>query len=321
MNVLLMYYGTPYDPSEIEAYYTDIRHGHPPTPELLQELVDRYQLIGKSPLNEITFSLARRLEAELNLRRNRYPTGLRTAPPPRDPRGDARVYVGAKHNAPYIAGAVRQMAEDGVERAVALVAAPHYSLRSIAEYRERLDLALAELGEPFEVHFVRDYYAHPGYVAAVARRVAAALWRVREPDRAAVFFTAHSIPVRAAEADGGVYERQVRTTAERVASLLGLRHARVAWQSAGRTEEAWLGPDINDALRAAAEEGFREAVVAAVGFPADHLEVFYDLDYEAQQTARELGLHLVRAASLNDDEDYVRVLADLAQTAWQEAGA
>jgi ferrochelatase len=110
VNVLLMYYGTPYDEAELEAYYTDIRHGRPPSPALLDELRERYRLIGKSPLNEITFSLARRLEGELNRRLYRYPRGLRGAPDPRDPRGDARVYVGAKHNAPFIAGAIRQMA-------------------------------------------------------------------------------------------------------------------------------------------------------------------------------------------------------------------
>ena len=321
MNVLLMYYGTPYDESELAAYYSDIRHGHAPPANLLEELRERYRSIGKSPLNEITFSLARKLEAELNRRLPRYPHGLPAAPEPRDLRGDARVYVGAKHNAPFIAGAVRQMAEDGVERAVALVAAPHYSLRSIAEYRERVDLALGELGEPFPVRFVQEYYAHPGYVRAVALRVQRALWRVRDAERATVYFTAHSVPERAAQADGGVYPRQVEATARAVARRLGIARWRVAWQSAGRTEERWLGPDINDALREDARAGLREAVVAAVGFPADHLEVFYDLDHEAQQTARELGVHLVRAESLNDADDYVAVLADLAEEAWYEEEA
>ncbi|WP_457633192.1 ferrochelatase [Oceanithermus desulfurans] len=318
MNVLLMYYGTPYDEGELADYYTDIRHGHAPPPALLEELRERYRSIGKSPLNEITFSLARKLEGELNRRLPRFTRGLATAPEPRDPRSDARVYVGAKHNAPFIAGAVRQMAEEGVDRAVAVVAAPHYSLRSIAEYRERVDLALDELGEPFTVRFVEEYYVHPGYVAAVARRVNRALWRIRDPERAVVYFTAHSIPLRSVEADGGVYPRQVEATAKAVARRLGLPRWRVAWQSAGRTDEAWLGPDINDALREDARAGLREAVVAAVGFPADHLEVFYDLDFEARQTAAELGVHLVRAESLNDADDYVAVLADLVERAWFE---
>ena len=316
MNVLLLYYGTPYDEGELEAYYTDIRHGHPPPASLLEELRERYRRIGKSPLNEITFSLARKLEAELGRRAPRFVAGLHTAPAPREARSDVRVYVGAKHSAPFIAGAVRQMAEEGVERAVALVAAPHYSLRSIAEYRERVDLALDELGEPFEVRFVQEYYAHPGYVAAVARRVNRALWRVREPESATVYFTAHSIPLHSVEADGGVYPDQVEATARAVARRLGIRRWKVAWQSAGRTDEDWLGPDINDALREDAAAGLREAVVAAVGFPADHLEVFYDLDYEARQTADELGVHLVRAESLNDADDYVALLADLAEQAW-----
>ncbi len=317
MNVLLMYYGTPYDESEIEAYYTDIRHGHKPPKPLLDELIERYRMIGKSPLNEVTFSLARRLEAELNLRLPRFPGGLQSAPLPRLTDYDARVYLGGKHNPPFIAGALRQMADDGVDRAVALVTAPHYSLRSIAEYRERLELALDELGEPFPVKFVQDYYAHPGYISALARRVSAALWRVRDPAKARVFFTAHAVPMKAVEADGGIYPRQVETTARLIAARLGVENWQVAWQSAGRTGEEWLGPDINDALENAAAEGVREAVVAAVGFPADHLEVYFDLDYEAQETAQKLGIHLVRAASLNDDLDYVRVLADIVEAAWQ----
>jgi len=316
VNVLLMYYGTPYEEGELEAYYSDIRHGHAPPPELLEELRERYRLIGKSPLNEITFSLARRLEGELNRRLERYPRGLKDAPAPRDTAHDARVYVGAKHNAPFIAGAVAQMADDGVQRAVAVVTAPHYSLRSIAEYRERVELALAELGEPFEIAFVPDYYAHPGYLRALAKRVNRALWRMREPAEATVYFTAHSIPERAVGADGGVYPRQVEATARAVARRLGIKRWRVAWQSAGRSDEDWLGPDVNDALREDAAHGLREAVVAAVGFPADHLEVFYDLDIEAQQTARELGVHLVRAESLNDADDYVALLADLAERTW-----
>lgn len=318
MNVLLLYYGTPYDEEELEAYYTDIRHGNPPPAPLLEELRERYRRIGKSPLNEITFSLARKLEAELVRRAPRFTTGLRTAPAPREPTSEARVYVGAKHNAPFIAGAVRQMAEEGVERAVAVVAAPHYSLRSIAEYHERVDLALDEFGKPFDVRFVEEYYVHPGYIAAAAKRVNRALWRVRDPESAMVYFTAHSIPLRSVEADGGVYPQQVEATARAVAQRLGIRFWRVAWQSAGRTGEEWLGPDINEALREDAQRGVREAVVAAVGFPADHLEVFYDLDYEAQQTAQELGVHMVRAESLNDADDYVAVLADLVEQAWYE---
>ncbi|AEB11883.1 ferrochelatase [Marinithermus hydrothermalis] len=296
-DVLLMAYGTPYREEEIEPYYTDIRRGNPPPAELLEELTQRYRAIGKSPLNEITFAQAERLAAALG--------------------EGSRVWVGMKHWRPWIRDAVREMAEAGVQRAVAVVAAPHYSLRSIAEYRERVERALEALGNPFEVRFVEDYHDHPLYIDAVAYRVQEALWRVREPEQAVVLFTAHSIPERAVQADGGRYPAQVRRTGELVAQRIGLSRWRVAWQSAGRTAEPWIGPDILEELEALAREGVREVVVAAVGFPADHLEVLYDIDYEAQEAAKQLGMRLVRARSLNADEDYIRVLKDVVERAWR----
>jgi len=316
LNVLLMYYGTPYDESQIEPYYTDIRKGRKPSDELLRELKKRYGTIAKSPFNEVSFSLARRLEAELNLRIPRFPKGLQKAPKPRPNDADARVYLGGKHNAPFIADALQQMLADGAERAVALATTPHYSLRSIAEYEAAVQEALSQLGDSFPIVFIKEYYDHPAYIGAVARRLAAALWRTSAPQKAMVFFTAHSIPLRAAAADGGAYGEQIETSARMVASRLGIENWRVAWQSAGRSNEEWLGPDINDALRQAADDGYKEAVLSAIGFTADHLEILYDLDYEARQTAQECGIHLVRAQSLNDDYDYVRLLADLAEAAW-----
>jgi len=265
-DVLFMYYGTPYDEEEILPYYTDIRHGHPPPPPLLEELKDRYRHIGKSPLNEI---------------------------------GDA----------------VRAMAEAGVRRAVGLVAAPHYSARSIAEYEDRARQALEELGSPFEFKMIPSYAEHPAYLRAQADRVLEGLWRLRDPKRAVVLFSAHSVPLRSVEKDGGVYPKQLAATARGIARLLGLENYRLVYQSAGRTDEAWLGPDVNVAIEALAEEGVKEVLVAAIGFPADHLEVYYDLDYEAQATARRVGVRLVRAPSLNAGLDYARALAAIVEEA------
>lgn len=315
MNVLLMAYGTPYQKSEIEAYYTDIRRGRPPTKELLEELEERYQLIGRSPLNEITFAQALRLEAALNLSLPLYPGNLSASPGPRV-RGEARVYHGTKHWHPFIKEAVAAMAQDGVKKAVGIVAAPHFSARSIAEYQEKVEQALAELGHPFEIRYVEEYYNHPGYIAAVAYRVGEALWRLREPGKALFLFTAHSIPERAAQ--DGRYQGQIRATAELVARRLGLAHWDTAWQSAGRTPEPWIGPDINQKLEEVAAQGYKEVVVTAVGFPSDHLEVFYDLDHEATHTAAGLGLRLLRTRSLNADLDYIEVLREVVSRKWAE---
>jgi ferrochelatase len=308
-----MAYGTPYRREEIEPYYTDIRRGHPPSQELLEELEERYHLIGRSPLNEITFAQAVRLEAALNASLPLFLDPLTTSPGARV-RGPARVYHGTKHWHPFIAEAVRAMAEDGVKQAVGVVAAPHFSARSIAEYRERVEQTLSELGHPFEFRLVEEYFDHPGYVQALANRVAEQLWRLTAPKSAFFLFTAHSIPERAAQ--DGRYQDQVRGTGEQVVRRLGLRHWDTAWQSAGRTPEPWIGPDVNEKLEEVATRGFKEVVVTAVGFPSDHLEVYYDLDYEAQHTAQRLGLRLLRTRSLNADPDYVEVLRDLVVREW-----
>lgn len=315
MNVLFMAYGTPYQRSETLPYYTDIRRGRPPTQELLEELEERYRRIGRSPLNEITYAQAVRLEAALNATLPLFPEPLAASPGPRV-QGPARVYLGTKHWHPFIAEAVKAMAQDGVKQAVGIVAAPHFSGRSIAEYQEKVTQALAELGDPFEIRFVEEYYDHPGYIRAVATRVVEQLWRLVEPQKALFLFTAHSIPERAAQ--DGRYPGQIRATAALVAQTLGLLHWDTAWQSAGRTPEPWIGPDINQKLEEVAAAGYREVVVTAVGFPSDHLEVYYDLDYEAQNTAQKLGIRLLRTRSLNADADYIEVLRDIVARKWRE---
>lgn len=293
-NVLLMAYGTPYTPEEILPYYTDIRRGRPPSPELLAELTSRYAAIGKSPLNEITKAQATRLQSQLG--------------------GQSRVWVGMKHWQPRIASAVAEMAAAGVKEAIALVAAPHYSSRSVAEYQEQVTKALAELNNPFSVRFIKSYHDHPAYLASVARRIEEALWYTQNPLEVLVIFTAHSIPMRAVE-NGDPYPEQLATSARLLAQHLGLERYSLAFQSAGRTPEPWLGPDINDRIAEAAEAGVKECVVAAVGFPADHLEILYDLDLEAKAKAAALGVRLIRARSLNADPDYIEALAQIVRSA------
>jgi len=313
-DVLFMYYGTPYTEDEILPYYTDIRHGHPPPPPLLEELKARYRQIGKSPLNEITHALARRLEALLRLDFPYYAKGLPAPPPPRED-SSPRVFVGTKHSRPSIEDAVFAMSEAGVRRAVGLVAAPHYSARSIAEYEERAREALGKLDRPFAFKMIPSYADHPAYLKAQAERVLEGFWQLKAPEEAAVLFSAHSVPLRSVEKDGGVYPKQLEATARGIAKILGIENYRLVYQSAGRTEEAWLGPDVNEVIEELAKEGVQEVLVAAIGFPADHLEVYYDLDYEARQTAERVGIRMVRAPSLNAREDYARALAAIVEEA------
>jgi ferrochelatase len=287
IGVLVMAYGTASGPDDVERYYTDIRGGRPPTPGHLEELRERYAAIGnRFPLLEITRQQAEGLERELNLE---------------DP-GGFRAYLGMKHSPPFIAEAVGRMRADGVERAIGVVMAPHWSGMS-----------------------VESYHDHPGFVSFLSARVAKALGRLSpsERDGATVIFSAHSLPVREV-VDGSLrclrcrmcedscrYRDGLAETAALVAAELGLTRHTVAWQSAGRTDDPWWGPPIEDVIADLASQGCPAVVVCSAGFVADHLEILYDLDVEAQAIAEQAGMRLVRTEMPNADPAFVRVLADV----------
>ena len=291
--VLLMAYGTPRHPDEVEAYYTDIRRGRPPTPEQLAALVHRYDAIGgPSPL------LAR-TEAQR--------AGLQSALDERAP-GTFVVTLGMKHAAPSIEDAVAGLIGDGFPRAVALVLAPHYSAFSVGQYVER---AVAAAGDELEVLPITDWHMEPAYLDFLAAAVRAGLAAL--PERSKVLFTAHSLPQRIL-ATGDPYADQLQETAAAVASRAGLAPWgtwSVAWQSAGRTPEPWIGPDILTVIDdLAAAEGATGLLVCACGFVSDHLEVLYDLDIEARRRAEDRGLAFARTPALNDDAAVLGALAD-----------
>jgi protoporphyrin/coproporphyrin ferrochelatase len=308
IGVLVMAYGTASGPDDVERYYTDIRGGRPPTPEHLEELRERYAAIGnRFPLLEITRQQAEGLERELNLE---------------DP-GGFRAYLGMKHSPPFIAEAVQRMRADGIERAIGVVMAPHWSGMSVESYIERVR---TETGDgPPSFAFVRSYHDHPGFVSFLSARVAEALGRLTPPERdgATVIVSAHSLPVREL-GDGSLrclrcrmcedscrYRDGLAETADLVAAELGLARHRVAWQSAGRTDDPWWGPPIEDVIADLASQGCPAVVVCSAGFVADHLEILYDLDVEAQAIAEQAGMRLVRTEMPNADPAFVRVLADV----------
>ena len=293
--ILLMAYGSPDRLDQVEAYYTDIRRGSPPPPELLEELIGRYRAIGGgSPLSRIVETQRAALEAAL---------GARGRP--------VRVYAGMRHIEPRIGRIVEGMAADGVERFVAIALAPQQSSNA-AGYRRAVDAALVGLGEGApSVVFVDSWYDQPRFIEALAGTTREALARCPDPTRVRVMFTAHSLPARVV-AEGDPYPDQLAATAALVAERLGLDEYNFAFQSAGRTGEAWLGPDILDEIRRLAAEGVTDLLIRPVGFVADHLEVLYDIDIEAQGVARAAGIRLERARSMNDDPIFIAGLADLA---------
>jgi ferrochelatase len=291
-----MAYGTPRSVDEIEPYYTDIRRGRPPTPELLANLVARYDAIGGlSPLRA-------RSEAQRD--------GLQRALDRRAP-GRFTVVLGYKHAEPRIEDAVAlAAAPGGGPDAVGLVLAPHFSSASIGEYHERAAKTATDAGLRYVG--VESWHRLPAYVAFEAAAVRAGLAIL--PPNTKVVFTAHSLPQRVVAA-GDRYPDQLRATAEAVAAAVGLAPWAgwgVAYQSAGRTPEPWLGPDILTVIRDLADQpGATGLLVVPCGFVADHLEVLYDLDIEAAQLAGALDLEFGRTAVVNDDPSVLAGLAEL----------
>ena len=291
--VVLMAYGTPRSPAEILPYYTDIRRGRPPTDEQLADLTRRYEAIGGvSPLAELTEAQRDSLQHELD----------DLAP------GVYEVVLGLKHADPKVEAAVDDVAARGFRRVVGAVLAPHYSAYSIGQYLGRVDGAAAPHG--LTVSGVESWAIEPAFIDFLVADLRARLASM--PERTRVLFTAHSLPERILTT-GDPYPEELRATAEAVATRLELGEGagwQIAWQSAGRTPEPWLGPDILEVIDAlGADPDVDGVVVSAVGFVADHLEVLYDLDIEARERAEQLGLAFDRTACVNDDPAVMRALA------------
>ena len=293
VGVLVMAYGTPATPADVEAYYTHVRRGRPPTPEQLADLQRRYEAIGgTSPLMACTEAQRRGIERALASR------------------GSFAVELGMKHAAPFIEDGVERLIERGVKQVVGVVLAPHYSRLSIGEYEDR---ARAAAGDRVAFAMVPSWYDSPAYLEALAERVEKALASL--PARTEVVFTAHSLPARIVN-EGDPYPDQLRWTAEAVAERAGVAHWRVGWQSAGRTPEPWIGPDILEVLdEVAAGDEADGVLVCAAGFTSDHLEILYDLDVDATARAGNLGLAFARTESLNDDPDFCDTVARVAARA------
>jgi ferrochelatase len=308
--VVLMAYGTPRHRDEILPYYTDIRRGRPPTEEQLAELVARYEAIAP-PGSDVLSPLAARTDAQ----RDALQTALDAIAPHR-----FRVVLGLKHAAPMIEQTVQDLVDDGVRTIVGVVLAPHYSSYSIGQYLGRVRAIAEPAG--VDVLGIESWATEPAYIEFLAddlRRRLAAM-----PAATKVLFTAHSLPQRIIDA-GDPYPSELRATAKAVAERVGLAEWSqwaIAWQSAGRTPEPWLGPDILQVIDdlASSEHGEHGehgdgssatmgVVVSACGFVADHLEVLYDLDIEAKAHAEARGLAFDRTACVNDDPTVIAALA------------
>ena len=285
--VMLMAYGSPERLSDVPAYYADIRGGRPIAPEHLEDLVERYRSLGveeHNPLNAITEETRAALERELGV----------------------PVFTGMKHWTPRIADAAGSALAGGADVVVGLVLAPHYSRLSIAGYRSQLEDALAGRAE---LRMIESWHDFDPFVEVLADRV--------RDTSAHVVFTAHSLPARIL-AEGDPYQEQLFETARLVAERAGVAEWSFSYQSESPTGEPWLGPDILDHLSVLHAQGVRDVLVCPVGFVSDHLEIRWDIDVEAQERARELGMTLRRIEMPNADPEFVRALAQLVE---REVGA
>jgi ferrochelatase len=295
-----MAYGSPASAEDVESYYTHIRRGRPPEAAQLEELVRRYRAIGgTSHLTRRTLEQVSAIEANLDAER-------------------FVVRLGQKHAAPFVEDAVAELAAEGVERIVGLVLAPHNSVASVGEYHRRAEAASASAsasasaGIPHPYTPIHSWHLLDELVEFQARALRTALADL--PERTQVLFTAHSLPERVL--DGDPYPEQLAESASRVVERAGLSGAGLrwdlAWQSAGRTQEPWRGPDILESIAAAAESGETDGMlVVPQGFTSDHLEVLYDLDIEAARAAESAGLVFARTAVVNDDPAVMGALAEL----------
>jgi ferrochelatase len=291
--VLLLAYGGPDSLDDVPAYLADIRGGRPTPQALIDEITHRYaQIGGRSPLLAITRSLAAKLSAAIDL----------------------PVYIGMRHWTPWIVDTVAQMAADGMQRAVVICLAPHYSSMSIGAYRRRLDDALAQVDQPLAVDFVESWHTQHEYLDAVAANVRTTLqrWPEHQRDGVLVVFTAHSLPTFILER-GDPYDHQLRETAQLLAGRLALPADRwtFSYQSAAQTGVPWLGPQIEALVPQLADQGHRNLLVAPIGFIADHVEVLYDIDIGVQAIARQHGVRVERPPMLNDTPPLVAALSAL----------
>ncbi len=291
-----MAYGAASSLDEIEPYLQDIRGGRPVGAELIEQVKDRYRLMGgKSPLLEITKQQAAALESTLNRDRPRF-----------------KIYIGMRHWHPYIKDTVAVMAADGIRKMTALCLTPYYSKMSVGAYYQKLDEAVVATGLAFQIRRVESWNDHPRLIEAIAAKVTQALERFPADIRKKVplLFSAHSLPERIL-AEKDPYPQELNETIELVMKKVGPYAWRFAYQSKGRTPEPWLGPDAAAVIDELHAQGHRHLLMAPIGFISDHMETLYDVDVMYRKQCDAKGIRLERAESLNASPAFIETLADV----------
>jgi ferrochelatase len=293
--VLMIAFGGPERPEDIRPFLARVTRGRVPA-ERLETVARHYELFGgKSPVNEVTFRQAEALKTML-----------------KDQDMPLAVYVGMRNWHPLLVDTVQQMSRDGVTGAVGVILSVYQSISSWDQYQSDVANAIAEAGVDLSVRYTEPLFDQPGFINTVTTRVKECLEEIppREREAAHVLFTAHSLPHSDPQVE--VYAKQVDHSATSVAKALAHENWQVAYQSrSGRPHDPWLGPDIKDVLRDLGAHGVKHVVVVPIGFVCDNMEVLYDLDIDAMDMARQAGITLLRAKTVNDDQGFIDALAAL----------
>jgi ferrochelatase len=298
-SVLVISFGGPQGPDDIRPFLANVLRGRRVSPERVEEVAHHYELFGGvSPITSITRQQAEGLQVRLEAAGHPLP-----------------VFVGMRNWHPLLPDTLREMHAAGLRHAIGFIAAAQHSYSSCQQYRENVASARVDIrkeGKDVDVTFVDSWFDHPSFIAANAAHVREALARLSENARAGarLVFTAHSIPVPMAQASQ--YEAQLKESGRLVAEQAGVRDWALVYQSrSGRPGDPWLEPDVCDYLRRERAAGLRAAVLCPIGFVSDHIEVLYDLDREAADVSREIGLSMARAESVNDDPRFLDMMADV----------
>ena len=295
--VLFVSFGGPDGPDDVMPFLENVLRGRNVPRERMLEVAEHYHHFGgKSPINEQNRALLAALRQELATRGPHLP-----------------VYWGNRNWHPLLTDTLREMADAGVKRALAFVTSAYSSYSGCRQYRENIAAACAALGDRApQIDKIRVFFNHPGFVGPMASRVRKALDRFPESDRhrVPVLFTAHSIPTSMAE--GCRYVKQLTEASRLVAEQAGVSGWELVYQSrSGPPTQPWLDPDVCDRIRTLHAMGARSLVIAPIGFISDHMEVLYDLDTEAADLCRELGIHMERAETVGTDPAFVAMVRDL----------
>ena len=296
-SFLLLSFGGPEKPEDVMPFLRNVVRRRNVPEERLREVAKAYDLFGgRSPINDQNRALLAAVKDELEAKGPALPT-----------------YWGNRNWHPFLADTLREMARDGRRRALAFVTSAYSSYSGCRQYREDVERVRAELGPGApRVEKLRPFFNHPGFIEANADGVWKALAELPEERRQAarLVLTGHSVPLSMAA--GSEYEAQLRDTAGLVAEAVGRSDWDLVFQSrSGSPGQPWLEPDVKDHMTALKASGVRDVVVAPIGFVSDHMEVVFDLDTQARQHAREIGLGMVRAATPGTHPAFVGMIREL----------